>query len=132
MTNKQILAFIDLGYATVSMREDGIAHTNIFMKDSLTVDHAKELLEAFIKVSKGGFVPHLFTPEKFVLPENEVLDFIKNEGNKYAKADAFVITSLPQKIIGNFFLKFHKPEVPTKLFVEEEKAIKWLYQFVSS
>ncbi|MBL4593591.1 MAG: hypothetical protein JKX68_07230, partial [Flavobacteriales bacterium] len=35
-------------------------------------------------------------------------------------------TSLPATIIGNFFIKFNKPAVPTKLFKSEEKALAWL------
>ena len=35
-------------------------------------------------------------------------------------------TSLPATIIGNFFIKFNKPSVPTKLFKKERKALDWL------
>lgn len=38
-------------------------------------------------------------------------------------------TSLPATIIGNFFIKFNKPSVPTKLFKSEEKALEWLGTF---
>ncbi len=34
--------------------------------------------------------------------------------------------SLPATIIGNFYIKFNKPNVPTKLFRSKEKALSWL------
>jgi len=41
-------------------------------------------------------------------------------------AEAVIIRSLPVRIMGNFYLKFHKPNVPTRLFDDYEDAIKWL------
>ena len=32
-------------------------------------------------------------------------------------------------LIANFFIKFNKPNIPTKLFKTEEKAIEWLNSF---
>jgi hypothetical protein len=61
--------------------------------------------------------------------EAEVMDFIANVANKHGKADAFVIHSLPQKILGNFFLKFKQPSIPTKFFSSEKSAIEWLKQY---
>ncbi len=40
-----------------------------------------------------------------------------------------MISDLPQKIVGNFFLKFDKPARPTKIFTKEEEAVEWLKQF---
>lgn len=38
-------------------------------------------------------------------------------------------TSLATAIVGNFFIKFNKPFVPTKMFKEENSAIEWLNTF---
>ncbi len=121
---------IDLGYATVTMRKDGIVNTDILMNDTATLEQAKELLAAYIKVTNGVNTPHLFTVTKLAIMETEVMDFIANVANKHGKADAFVIHSLPQKILGNFFLKFKVPSIPTKFFSSEESAVKWLKQYL--
>lgn len=121
---------IELGYATVSLRKDGIINTDIKIKDAVTLSQAKELLEAYLKVGDHKKLPHLFTVSKFVIMEKEVMEFISNTANKYGKADAFVIHSLPQRIIGNFYLQFHKPSVPTKLFTSQAKAVIWLKTFI--
>lgn len=45
---------------------------------------------------------------------------------KYRIADAFLVKSLPVRLIANFFINVTKPKVNTRLFTDEESAIKWL------
>jgi hypothetical protein len=52
------------------------------------------------------------------------------ENKDSRSADAFVIYSLPQKLVGNFYLKVNKPPVPTRFFKTPEEAIRWLRKFV--
>lgn len=124
------LNIIDLGFATMTLREDGIINTHILIKEAVSLDQAKELTEAYIKISEGKKIPHLFTSNKFVIIEKDVMEYMKDTANQYGKADAFVINSLPQKIMGNFYLNVFKPSVPTKLFSNNQKAINWLKQFI--
>lgn len=39
---------------------------------------------------------------------------------------AFVIKTLSQRIATSFYIKFHKPLVPTKIFTSYEDAEKWI------
>ncbi len=41
-------------------------------------------------------------------------------------AEAVVIKSLTVRILGNFYLQFHKPGVPTKMFDDRYEAMTWL------
>lgn len=41
-------------------------------------------------------------------------------------AEAVVIRSLTVRILGNFYLQFHKPGVPTKMFDDRYEAMRWL------
>lgn len=45
-------------------------------------------------------------------------------------AEAYIVTSVANKIIGNFYIKFNKPSVPTKLFSTKELAIEWLENYL--
>ena len=45
---------------------------------------------------------------------------------KYRIADAFLVKSLPVRLIANFFIKVTKPKVNTKLFTDEAHAVSWL------
>lgn len=44
-------------------------------------------------------------------------------------AMAILTSSLMTVLLANFFIKFKKPATPTKMFKNEEKAIKWLLSF---
>ena len=43
-------------------------------------------------------------------------------------AEAILIKSLPVRLMGKFFINFHKPTVPTKMFDSESEAMLWLNQ----
>jgi hypothetical protein len=45
-------------------------------------------------------------------------------------AEAFIITSTANKLLGNFYINVNKPTVPTKIFSSEEKALEWLESFL--
>jgi len=128
-TNTENASTIKLGFATVTLLENNIINSHILIKDSVTAQQVKLILDAYLKLGEGKKRPHLITATKFVIMEKEAMEFISTEANKFGIADAFVIRSLPQKIIGNFYLKFHKPKIPTKLFTSKEKAITWLKTF---
>lgn len=44
----------------------------------------------------------------------------------YRIADAFLVKSLPVKLIANFFINVTKPKVNTRMFNDEVSAVKWL------
>lgn len=62
-------------------------------------------------------------------------DFIRylarNENNPLCIADAFVLKSLPQKLLAHFYKVFVKPERPTGFFKNREDAMQWLKQFMN-
>lgn len=49
-----------------------------------------------------------------------------SELSKYRYADAFVIKSLAVKLVFNFYIKFNKPTVLTKMFTDRDTAMQWL------
>lgn len=46
-------------------------------------------------------------------------------GTEFSLSDALVISNLPQKIMGDFYLRFNKPVRPTKFFYSLDKALDW-------
>ena len=52
--------------------------------------------------------------------------YSKSEYTDYRYADAFIVTSLPMRLLVNFYISFHKPKIPTKMFNNEKKAIEWI------
>ncbi|MGZ3885614.1 MAG: DUF7793 family protein [Bacteroidia bacterium] len=45
-------------------------------------------------------------------------------------ADALITDSLAMRLIANSYIKFNRPEVPTRMFSDEKKAIEWLHTFL--
>jgi hypothetical protein len=45
---------------------------------------------------------------------------------KYRFADAFIVNSLAMRLLVNFYISFHKPKIPTKMFNNESDAYKWI------
>ena len=52
-----------------------------------------------------------------------------SKNNKFTIADAFVIESMAHDMIVNFYMKFHKPIKPTKMFKNRKDAVQWLLTF---
>lgn len=44
-------------------------------------------------------------------------------------AMAIITGSLTTRMLANFFIRFNKPQSPTKLFSSREKALEWLETF---
>ncbi|GAB5416653.1 MAG: hypothetical protein Crog4KO_21420 [Crocinitomicaceae bacterium] len=49
----------------------------------------------------------------------------KKEGTNFSLSDALVISNLPQKMLGDFYLKINRPPRPTKIFSNLNKAVDW-------
>ena len=47
------------------------------------------------------------------------------------KAQAIVVNSLHTKLIANFYMNFHKPSNPVKIFNDFDKAEKWAMEIRS-
>ncbi|MCW3101952.1 MAG: hypothetical protein JWO09_392 [Bacteroidetes bacterium] len=73
-----------------------------------------------------------------VLVDGRVNLSVSREARTYAAskehqgsiATAMIITSTANKLIGNFYINVNKPEIPTKIFSSEEKALEWLGGFL--
>lgn len=48
-------------------------------------------------------------------------EFVRN-----TKGKALLVHNSATKLVGNFYLNFNKPVMPTKLFTDRAKAIAWL------
>lgn len=110
----------DFGYYLVTVNE----------KEDFSVEDLKKLVNAQKELG-GERLPVLVLCSEHATTNSELLQSIsKNENNPYSKADAFVIQSMAQKILANFYIKINKPERPTKFFNNKEEAIGWLKPFL--
>lgn len=52
--------------------------------------------------------------------------YAEHEHVKYRFADAFVVNSLAMRMLVNFYIRFHNPKIPTKLFNDMTSAVNWI------
>jgi len=91
-------------------------------------------LRQLIGVQKGmggDRLPVLVLCGEYTTSDVSFLKHLSKNGNDpYSSADAFVIQSIAQKLVANFYIKIVRPERPTKFFTSKDDALKWLRQFM--
>ncbi|MCB0401806.1 MAG: hypothetical protein KDD41_06965 [Flavobacteriales bacterium] len=123
---------VHLKSADICILPGGIMHIHIKKTVELSIDDSAEIVAARSKLANNKPYPLLYTATRFVLPSKEVREYVASEErSSLVIADAFVVNSLPQKIIANTFLRINKPVRPTRIFKSKKDAIKWLQQFIT-
>lgn len=96
------------------------------------ISDLQDLVEAERELG-GHKLPVLVLCEPTTNTNVELMNYLsKNKNNPYSVADAFVIHSISQSILANFYSKINKPERPTKFFTKQEDALKWIEQFFTN
>lgn len=92
----------------------------------IKIADARKNTELVIKISKGNKYPMLVDARKIKSIDKEARDHFSMR-NREGKVNsiAILIGSPISVMVGNFFMGLNKPTVPTKLFSNSEKAIKW-------
>lgn len=121
---------IDLGHSRISKRADGIIEIDCSDNFEYEVVHIKQNLDQIKKISAGKKVLVLSCSQPFTTTTKEVRDYVASAPHRdFIKAEAFVIHTLGQKMLGNFYLKINKPIVPAMFFKSKSEAEKWLKSF---
>ncbi len=116
---------------TLRLRSDGILHSHTSGSLEFNVDSLKQFSLVMGRMLHYKKAPMLVTLDEFAIPPVETRAFwAKEEACPYASADAYIATNFGHTFIGNFYLKFNKPERPTKVFSNEDDAVKWLKTFL--
>lgn len=118
---------INLQHTVLRMRDDGIVQVNFNDKLEIDINEARDILNAQKELSKGKKVLVLNVAGKQTTATSAARDFAaSDEATKYTLAEAYVVNNLAQKLVGNFYVNFHKPKAPTKIFTNETDAVNWL------
>ncbi len=121
---------IDLKHSVIFLRGDGIIELRANDHHIYQIDDVKENVKAFGELTGNKKAPVLIIGGSFSSLDDQTREFMATEESlKYSKAEAFLITSLAQKILINFYIKFNKPLVPTRVFTDKEEAIEWLTRY---
>ncbi len=123
----EYIDFLDYDKFSFTLRKDGIVHYKMKANCLILLSDIMKHYNIFKEKYAGRVFLNLYEFEENSEIDDEVRKWAADpSGNNFTIADAFVIQSMAQKMIGNFYLTFHKPVKPTKLFTNVEDALKWL------
>ena len=126
--NKDI---IELGKFYTWMGSDNIDRTMVKPDAEIFLQDAKENTVVIETFYIGKKFPLLVDIQNIKSISPEAREHFTLKGREsVVKAYAMILSSSLSRMIGNFFLSFHKPVVPVKLFDHEEKALAWLKGFI--
>lgn len=118
----------DIGSVIYRLYEGRVFHAIIKKGEKITLEMAEQGY-GFLNRNGGGRFYNIYEFESFAEMDPEVREWSANtSGNNYTFVDAIVISNFAQKLIADFYLKFNKPPMPTKIFKSKEKALEWILE----
>lgn len=123
--------FIETEDFKVWTENDGIVRDVIKKNSVFDYKKAKALIDAYHEISGGKCLPVYHDMSDILSADKDAREYVTSEpAQKVIKVLAVITKSPVSQMLGNFFLGLNKPPYPTKLFQDEEKALKWLRQYV--
>ncbi|MBA2611201.1 MAG: hypothetical protein H0U95_04465 [Bacteroidetes bacterium] len=123
----KILKEISDRLCNIKLRSDGILQFNTIKNVEYSKDEAVIVINNIINIAEGN--------QYYILVIAEDTSNVTVEGMRllssapamsYALAKAYVINSIPHKMMANFYLKFLKPEKSVRFFRSQVETEKWL------
>jgi hypothetical protein len=107
-----------------------IIHATSLPGSVQTLAEAQENMQAVEQLAQGRPCALLVDLRQIRSQDREAREYYtRPENAKALRAVAVLIDSPMSRVIGNFFIGFSKPVVPTRLFRSEAEAIEWLQAF---
>lgn len=112
-------------------KHDHLYEIDVFANSDFGFKELRQLIEVQREMG-GDRLPVLVLCGEYTTSDVSFLKQLSRNGNDpYSSADAFVIQSIAQKLVANFYIKMVRPERPTKFFTSKQDAVKWLGQFMT-
>jgi hypothetical protein len=113
--------------AKIWVGEDGIVRIIWVPGAEVTLEDAREIMEAYHKLRRGRRLPLFIdtrTMKSFARGARHL--FAGEEAQGCASAAAIIVDSPVTKVLANFYLGLSKPRLPSRLFSSEDEALVWL------
>ena len=112
---------------------DGVVIGRFLPGAVVTVDDAIENIAVTAELTQGRRVPVLVDLRHARSQSAQAREYLAGpEANKVSNAVALLIGSPISRALGNFYLGFNRPNVPTRLFTDENEARQWLTSFLNA
>jgi len=120
---------IDLSTCSLTLDADGIVELHIYPGEELPPEKIHEIFETIHRDMPDATKLMVTAGNKATL-STEARDLVSS-GNvtEQIKADAIVTEHYSHQMSANFFVRYNKPQRPTKLFKTIAEAREWLNTF---
>ncbi len=117
---------VDFGVCSLQVLKGNIVRIVLKKEQEIGADVARAMFEYLQKINLRAFKTMVITEEDVVILPS-AREWMSDPARvSRSSADAFVVDSLPKRLIINFYIKHNKPSVPSRTFSSEEKALTWL------
>jgi hypothetical protein len=119
--------------AEYSIVENNILHCRMLPDVEVDVADIEENLAATLALTLGKRYVVLVDARDGNGMTKDAMERV-NQPKSYLNliAQGIVVTSLANRLIANFIIRFHKPSSPTQLFPNEEQALAWLREHLAA
>lgn len=120
---------IDLKTCSLTLDENGIVELHIYPEEEIPPEKIREIFSAIHSELPEATKLMVTAGDRATL-STEARDLVSS-GNvtEQIKADAIVTEHYSHQMSANFFVRYNKPQRPTKLFKTVEEAREWLNTF---
>ena len=111
-------------------KEDGILRGECFEGAEENLEDAKEQIVVQRKMIDDRPLPFLMDIRRVKSLSREARAYFAGaESAEVFRATALLVSSPLSRAVGNFFLGLNRPQMPTRLFTNDEDAMAWLRSF---
>lgn len=122
-----VLERFDISWALFELCEDNIVIVRLDDDVILDLERSEIFMQKLREVSNGSRVRMLFIPGIHTVNDEASRNyFARKEQAEIIACCAVVISSMAQRLLGNFFLKINKPAVSTRLVNDCREGWDWL------
>ena len=116
--------------AEMYVDDDGILRLKLLNGSVITLENLKETYTVFKQLLGNKQVLLLLDARVKYKFSKAAREFAASKNaNLNRVATAYLINSFVGRVMANFYIRFNKPAVPTKIFTTEEAALIWLKSF---
>ena len=92
----------------------------------IEINDAKEITQTLKDLEDFSKTAMLIDISKMLFISKDARKHFAEQTDPNIKAIAIIMSSAIQKTFANMYLKFANPQIPTRMFLSEDEAIRWL------
>lgn len=130
MKTAEVLSSVRTSKSSIHLLTNGVVVIEVDNNVVIEVEDVKDIVKSQGELTGKKKHPVVTVPSEYTSVTKEARHFMSGkEAAKYTLVDGFVIRALAQKILANFYMRFQKPVVPTKIFRTKEEAVEWAEKY---